>query len=137
MAVPQVRHLPRSTSHDTTGMLSRFESCVLHDGQCERGVTSDSCRGTRQITTFRNDPTTSPYTPAITAMNSVTTGQRRSGVCLSWMMLRCVRASRAHYQVDAQLASPAAGAAFALQVAPELLAYRTPTPPLLASSARK
>src|SRR5437870_8495328 len=36
-----------------------------------------SCRGTRQITTFRNDPTTSPYTPATTAMNSVTTGQRR------------------------------------------------------------
>ena len=41
-------------------MLSRVAIGVLQPGQCERGFTIDSCRGTRQITTLRNDPTTSP-----------------------------------------------------------------------------
>src|ERR1700759_3595963 len=113
MQVPHLRQCPRSINHENTGMLSRFDSCVLHAGQCDLGVTSDSCRGTRQITTLRNDPTTSPYMPATTAMNSVTSEQRRAGTYLLWMMLRLARASRARYQVDAQLASPGAGAAFA------------------------
>ena len=34
---------PRSTSHDTTGMLSRGRSSRRSPGQCDGGVTIDSC----------------------------------------------------------------------------------------------
>ena len=33
---------------------------VLHLGQCEGGETIDSPRGTRQMTTFKNEPINAP-----------------------------------------------------------------------------
>ena len=116
-------------------MLSRVAIGVSQPGQCERGFTIDSCRGTRQITTLRNDPTTSPYTPATTVMNSVTTEQRRHALNPNCTMLTRYQASR--YQVAAQLGSPAAGAPLALQLAPGPVAYFTPAPAVLSSSDKK
>jgi len=43
-----------------------------HLGQCDRGRTTDSPRGTRQMTTFRNDPMSRPKIPQTTAANVVT-----------------------------------------------------------------
>src|SRR4051812_15691916 len=54
-------------------MLSRGEICTPQLGQCEGGDTTDSPRGTRQITTFRNDPTRRPSTPATTTAKPYTT----------------------------------------------------------------
>src|SRR5690349_13441529 len=41
-------------------MLSRLASSVPQPGQRERGDTTDSLRGTRWMTTFRNEPTARP-----------------------------------------------------------------------------
>ena len=41
-------------------MLSRTAIGVSQPGQCDAGFTNDSRRGTRQMTTFRNEPITSP-----------------------------------------------------------------------------
>src|SRR5205807_3138027 len=68
----QCRHLPRSSSHDASGMLSWGAIGVSHDGQCDAGCTTDSFRGTRQMTTLRNDPITRPKTPQMTATSAVT-----------------------------------------------------------------
>src|SRR3954447_25039300 len=58
-------------------MLSRFAILISHAGQCDGGRTIDSLRGTRQITTFRNEPMTSPYKPLIAATSAVTTIEAR------------------------------------------------------------
>src|SRR6185503_3447088 len=58
----QKRHLPPSLIHPITGRLSYHGSGLLHLGQCEGGYESDSPRGSRQTTTFRNDPTQAPMT---------------------------------------------------------------------------
>jgi len=60
IATPQERHRPRSSSHDSTGMLSRHWIGVSQTGQCESGCDSDSPLGSRQMTTFANEPKTSP-----------------------------------------------------------------------------
>src|SRR5437763_16573691 len=44
----------------TTGRLSYHLSRLLHLGQCEAGVTSDSPRGSRQTTTFKKLPIHAP-----------------------------------------------------------------------------
>src|SRR4051812_20676962 len=72
MGSPQVRQRPRSTSQDSTGTLSRTANGVLQRGQCEGGCTIDSPRGTRQITTLRNEPISSPSTPQKVATTPVT-----------------------------------------------------------------
>src|SRR4051794_37524187 len=72
IGLPQCRQCPRSSSQDTRGMSSRGAIGALQPGQCERGVTTDSPRGTRQMTTFRNDPISRPNTPQTTAVNVVT-----------------------------------------------------------------
>jgi hypothetical protein len=59
---PQLRQRPRSNSQDTTGTLSQDLIDSLHTGQCEGGETIDSPRGTRQMTTLRNEPINSPKT---------------------------------------------------------------------------
>ena len=131
-------------------MLSRFASCVSHDGQCERGFTIDSLRGTRQMRTFRKDPTRSPYTPATTVTNAVTTDKRRPGEYAHCAIPRASTLTRAGtgnlarpcccarcYQVVAQLGSPTAGAELALQLPPDVVAYSTPTPVVLSSSDKK
>jgi hypothetical protein len=43
-----------------TGMLSYQRSGVLHLGQCDGGVISDSPRGNRQTTTFKKLPMHAP-----------------------------------------------------------------------------
>src|SRR5262245_2640594 len=52
-------------------MLSRGAMGSLHDGQCDAGRMIASFRGTRQMTTLRNEPMTRPYTPLIAATSAV------------------------------------------------------------------
>jgi hypothetical protein len=49
---------------------------VLHFGQCEGGETIDSPRGTRQTTTFRNEPINAPRANENTAKTLMTKGSR-------------------------------------------------------------
>ncbi len=44
-------------------------------GQCDGGRTIDSWRGTRQITTLRNEPIIRPSTPHTTTRNAVMAGE--------------------------------------------------------------
>src|SRR3954468_16737802 len=80
IGLPQWRHRPRRSSQDTTGMSSRGVIGSPHLGQCDRGRTTDSPRGTRQITTLRNDPISRPNTPQTTAMYVVTASSYRVGI---------------------------------------------------------
>jgi hypothetical protein len=77
--VPHSRHFPRSSSHDTMGTLSRAATGWSHSGQRERGATTDSFRGTRWITTLRNEPTASPSTPQATASSAITVRRLPAG----------------------------------------------------------
>ncbi len=52
-------------------MLSRGAIGASQPGQCDGGDTTDSPRGTRQITTLRNDPMSRPSTP----QNAIRNGQ--------------------------------------------------------------
>src|SRR3954463_13667428 len=63
------------------GMSSRGVIGCPHLGQCDRGRTTDSPRGTRQMTTLRNDPISRPNTPQTTAANVVTAHSYRG--CLA------------------------------------------------------
>src|SRR3954454_19182454 len=63
------------------GMSSRGVIDCPHFGQCDRGRTTDSPRGTRQMTTLRNDPISRPNTPQTTAANVVTAHSYRG--CLA------------------------------------------------------
>src|SRR5207237_764657 len=72
MPASQYRHLPPSSSHDASGMLSCGAIGASHDGQCDAGCTTDSFLGTRQMTTLRNEPMMSPKTPQIVATSAVT-----------------------------------------------------------------
>jgi hypothetical protein len=47
IGTPQWRHRPRSTNHETTGMLSSAPSSVSQDGQCDGGRETDMWRGNR------------------------------------------------------------------------------------------
>src|SRR3954463_4382774 len=60
MLVPHDRHLPRRTSHDTTGTLSYHAISCPHDMQAEGGRTIERRSGTRAATTFRNEPSARP-----------------------------------------------------------------------------
>src|SRR5579872_6160780 len=75
MRAPQARHRPRRSSQERTGMLSRSAMGISHCGQRERGRTTDWRRGTRWMTTLRNDPTQMPTTPQITATTAVTASE--------------------------------------------------------------
>ena len=48
------------------------EIAVSQLGQCDGGCATDSPRGTRQITTLRNDPITRPRTAQTSTTNAVT-----------------------------------------------------------------
>src|SRR3954470_22267684 len=80
IGLPQCRQRPRRSSQDTTGMSSRGVIGSSHLGQCDRGRTTDSPRGTRQMTTLRNDPMSSPNTPHTTARYVVTASSYRGCV---------------------------------------------------------
>jgi len=55
------RQRPRSSSSQLSrGMLSRFSIGVRQCGQRERGATTDSCRGRREMQTLRKLPKASP-----------------------------------------------------------------------------
>src|SRR5690349_11460190 len=71
MGAAQCRQRPRSNSQENRGTLSQGAIGVSHEGHFDRGATTDSLRGTRQITTLRNDPITRPKIPATTATNAV------------------------------------------------------------------
>ena len=49
----QFAHLPRRASHERIGMFWYHLIAALHFGQCDGGLTIDSPRGTRQMTTFK------------------------------------------------------------------------------------
>src|SRR3954452_952095 len=72
MRSPQCRQRPRSTSQDSTGTLSRGEIGVSQPGQCEGGRTTDSPRGTRQMTTLRKEPMTRPRSATRTRRTTYT-----------------------------------------------------------------
>ena len=56
----QFAHLPRRASHERIGMFWYHLIAVLHFGQCDGGLTIDSPRGTRQMTTLRNEAMHAP-----------------------------------------------------------------------------
>src|SRR5438445_1585206 len=80
-------------------MLSRFAILASHAGQCDGGLTIDSLRGTRQITTFKNEPMMSPYTPLIAATSAVTTGKGRRGAMPGRVSCVCARRTTTPPQV--------------------------------------
>src|SRR5437879_6955006 len=65
----QYRQRPLRKIHPNTGILSYHASGVLHFGQCDGGVTSDSPRGSRHTTTFKKLPTHAP-SAKINGMNA-------------------------------------------------------------------
>src|SRR6476661_9675196 len=69
----QPRQRPRSTSHDTMGMLSYHRSPTPHLGQCDGGRTIDSLGSApqRRMQTLRKLPITAPNTPAMTMNNGM------------------------------------------------------------------
>src|SRR2546421_9609625 len=67
IGAPQSRHLPRSSSHETTGMLSRQRIGLWHRGQVEGGVIRDCSDGSRRMQTLRKLPKQSPMAATPTA----------------------------------------------------------------------
>src|SRR5688572_19891947 len=63
MAALQLRHLPPSTSHERTGMLSYQAIILPQPGQRDRGLTTDSSLGQRWMQTFRKLPSIRPKKP--------------------------------------------------------------------------
>src|ERR671918_2877043 len=59
---PHSRHVPRSTSQESTGTLSRGRMSAPQLGHLDRGLTIDSPTGTLAITTVRKDPKIRPST---------------------------------------------------------------------------
>src|ERR671919_1421020 len=57
---PHSRHVPRSTSQETTGTLSRGRMSAPQLGHLDRDLTIDSPTGTLAITTVRKDPKIRP-----------------------------------------------------------------------------
>lgn len=65
MAEWQNAHLPLRKSQDKMGMLCQGFKGVWHFGQCEGTNTTLSSFGSRNITTFKNEPITAPKIKAI------------------------------------------------------------------------
>src|SRR5690606_39811680 len=63
MRAPQSRQRARSTSHDTKGMLSYQRIAWPHAPHVLAGRNTERPRGTRWMTTFRNDPMLEPNAP--------------------------------------------------------------------------
>src|SRR5258708_392222 len=68
IGAPQRRHLPRSSSHDTMGILSRHPMRCLQCGHVDGGWISERCLGSschsRRMQTLRKLPKQSPRTAA-------------------------------------------------------------------------
>ena len=56
----QFAHFPRRASHERIGMFWYHLIGALHLGQCDGGHTIASPRGTRQMTTLRNEAMHAP-----------------------------------------------------------------------------
>ncbi|MDQ1494707.1 MAG: hypothetical protein QOG69_1190, partial [Actinomycetota bacterium] len=56
----QLRHRPRSRSHENTGTLSYNAIAVSQVMHADPGLAIERRSGTRAATTFRNDPMASP-----------------------------------------------------------------------------
>src|SRR5690242_8762679 len=97
MPARQSRQRPRSSSHETTGISSRGRMPASQAGQCERGRTTDSPRGTRWMTTFRNDPTTRPTAAAKTT---------RKLLLIAILLLSCRLGSSLSHQGQVPVDSP-------------------------------
>jgi hypothetical protein len=96
-------------------MLSRGEIGVPHDGHADGGDTTDSRRGTRWMTTFRNDPTISPNTAHSATITPRTVRETAGPVgpaALCWDRLdqvqEVVAASATHSRFESTAASVAA-----------------------------
>ena len=77
MGSPHPRQRPRSVSHEAMGMLSNQAMPAPHLGQRERGRTTDSSLGQREMHTFKNDPTAEPIAKVKTAMKGLTGAGRK------------------------------------------------------------
>jgi len=69
IALLHPRHLPRSTSHDKTGILSYHAITFLHDVHRERAVKKEMPLVIRYETTLRNDPQHKKITISINIIN--------------------------------------------------------------------
>src|SRR4029453_8948284 len=79
MRSPQLRQRPRSSTHPRTGTLSRFAISVPHEGQRERGDTTEVPAGTRSATTVMKLPIASPKGSATIAGSQATCEPYRRG----------------------------------------------------------
>jgi hypothetical protein len=68
IALPHPRQRARSAIQLTIGMFSYHAIGRSQLGQRERGATTDSPAGQREMQTLRNDPHTAPNTNAVTRM---------------------------------------------------------------------
>ncbi len=71
MRAPQQRALPRSSSQENTGTLSRAAIWAPQAGHWERGPAIEMPRGTRWATAVAKLPAASPTTNAIRAPASI------------------------------------------------------------------
>src|SRR5712692_3123673 len=84
MAEPHVRHRPRSSRYERIGTLSLERIVVPHSGHADEGATTDTFRGTRSITTVRNEPKTRPNSPNAAIRNAAIDGRLRRGGDAIW-----------------------------------------------------
>src|SRR5689334_6771440 len=62
---PQFRQRPRSSSHETTGMLSYARMPLPQRGQRDRGRMTDCSAGSRTMQTLRKLPNSAPNSAAM------------------------------------------------------------------------
>src|SRR6266545_748268 len=67
MPMPQCRQRPRSSTYETSGMLSYQRVCCPQDMQADGGRTIERRSGTRAATTFRKLPSARPGAKATAA----------------------------------------------------------------------
>jgi len=68
MGALQDRHFPRKINHENTGMLSYPLIRIPHPVHALGGETIERRSGIRYITTLRNEPTSDPKIPMMTAI---------------------------------------------------------------------
>src|SRR5437016_6379571 len=81
MRVEQLRQWPRNSRNETIGTLSYGLMGAPHCGQCEDPKTTDSLRGRRYATTFKNEPNSAPKMPAnVTSIRGHESAATRAGL---------------------------------------------------------
>src|SRR3954470_9538128 len=79
---PHLRHWPRRSSQESTGMLSYGRIGVSQPGRREAGVASDWPAGRRYATTLRNEPMIKPPAAATKPSMSEWSADRRAACAL-------------------------------------------------------